>query len=89
MPNLCSLPDCDKPTHALELCHTHYIKEKSKTAPECSEENCQKPSRARGVCSMHYDRQFRRESSEEIDYDDFWEFVKQERRIGQPNAKRI
>jgi hypothetical protein len=41
------------------------------------------------MCNKHYDRQLRLEALEEIDYEDFWEFVKQERRIGQPNAKRI
>ncbi len=85
----CSAPDCKKPIHAHQLCHAHYIQKKNQTAPECSVENCQNPSRARGMCNKHYDRQLRLESLEEIDYDDFWEFVKKERRIGQPNAKRI
>lgn len=85
----CSAPDCDKPTHAHQLCHVHYIQRKNQTAPECVVENCQNPSRARSMCNKHYDRQLRLEALEEIDYDDLWEFVKQERRIGQPNAKRI
>lgn len=89
MPSCCSQPGCDKEVHALNVCHTHYVKEKSKTAPECSEQNCQKASRARGMCTLHYDRQLRSESLDKIDYDDFWEFVKKERRIGQPNAKKI
>jgi hypothetical protein len=41
------------------------------------------------MCLNHYERQLRAEAKEEIDYEDFWEFVKKERRIGEPNAKRI
>jgi hypothetical protein len=75
--------------HAHRLCHVHYIQKKNETAPACSELDCEKPSRSRGMCTMHYDRQLRLEAQEEIDYDDFWKFVKKERRIGEPNAKRI
>jgi hypothetical protein len=84
---LCSLADCERQVHAHELCHFHYIKNKNKTAPECVVENCQNPSRVRGMCTKHYDRQLRIESNMEIDYEDFWEFVKKELRIGEVNER--
>jgi hypothetical protein len=41
------------------------------------------------MCLSHYEKALRAEAKEEIDYDDFWEFVKKQLRIGMPNAKRI
>ena len=88
---ICSTEQCERQTHAWGLCHPHYILKKNETAPECSIENCQRPTRVRGMCSRHYEKDLRKEALflEDINYDEFWEFVKKERRIGQPNAKRI
>jgi hypothetical protein len=88
---ICSVIECEKQTHAHGMCHSHYLVVKQQTAPKCSELDCDKPSRARGMCNSHYEKDLRAESSflDNIDYDDFWEFVKKERRIGMPNAKRI
>jgi hypothetical protein len=37
------------------------------------------------MCHKHYDRVLRAEAQEEIDYDDFWEFVKFKLKIGESN----
>lgn len=86
---LCSIDECDKKVHGLGLCHPHYIIKKSETAPSCSVEGCERPTRVRAMCNRHYEKALRLENLEDIDYNDFWEFVKKERRIGMPNAKRI
>jgi hypothetical protein len=43
------------------------------------------------MCNRHYEKELRKEALflDDINYDDFWEFVKKERRIGEPNAKQI
>jgi hypothetical protein len=91
MPTVCSSDECERPTHARGMCNFHYVQFKKTIAPECSAENCQKPSRARGLCHKHYDRELRAEAKDDIDYDDFWEFVKFKLKIGrsnwQPNLK--
>lgn len=86
---ICKAEECDRKTHAYGFCHVHYIEHKSQTAPACSELDCERPVRVRGMCSRHYERVLRLENLDDIDYDEFWEFVKKERRIGMPNAKRI
>lgn len=72
---------CEKPVHAKGLCNFHYIAIKQLTAPQCSEAECDRPSRARGMCHKHYDRVLRSESLDDIDYEDFWRFVKKELKI--------
>jgi hypothetical protein len=89
MTSVCSTEGCDRETHAKGMCNLHYIHYRKSIAPDCSIEACAKPSRSRGMCLSHYEKALRAEAKEEIDYDDFWEFVKKQLRIGMPNAKRI
>lgn len=88
-PKLCSAEFCEAQVHGKGMCYSHYMQQRRATLPPCSVEDCQKLSRSRGLCMTHYERQLRVEAQEEenIDYDDFWEFVKKELRIGEPNAR--
>jgi hypothetical protein len=51
-------------------------------------EDCVKPSRSRGMCLNHYEKELRAEAKEDIDYEDFWEFVKFKLKIGESNWNR-
>jgi hypothetical protein len=86
-PKLCSQQECERPTHAKGLCNFHYVEYRKAVVPECATEDCKRPSRSRGLCSTHYDQVLRAEEQEEIDYDDFWEFVKKQLKIGEPNDR--
>jgi hypothetical protein len=86
---VCAESDCNRKMHAKNLCHVHYIKDKQKNSPLCSNPDCKKPSRSRGMCTSHYEKQLRMQSQEEINYDDFWEFVKKQLKIGEPNGRKI
>jgi hypothetical protein len=37
------------------------------------------------MCLSHYEKDLRLEAKEDIDYDDFWEFVKFKLKIGKSN----
>lgn len=54
----CSVPNCDRPAHARELCTTHYAKDRVRRKQEagelCSEEGCTKGAAVRGLCAKHY-----------------------------------
>lgn len=82
---ICSTEGCDRPVHGKGMCNYHYIHYRKTVAPACSVEECEKPSRSRGMCISHYEKQLRIEDQEEIDYDDFWEFVKFKLKIGESN----
>ena len=85
MPIVCSTDDCEREVHAKGMCNLHYIHYRKTIAPDCSVENCVKPSRSRGMCLSHYEKDLRLEAKEDIDYDDFWEFVKFKLKIGKSN----
>jgi len=85
MTSACSVQECERPTHAKGMCHLHYIHYRKTVALDCSVEDCQKPSRSRGMCLNHYERELRAEAKEDIDYEDFWEFVKFKLKIGESN----
>lgn len=89
MPKVCSSESCEGQVHGKGMCYAHYMQHRKANSPPCSVEDCKKPSRSRGMCMGHYEKQLRIEAEEEIDYDDFWEFVKKELRIGEPNERRI
>ena len=54
----------------------------------CTKENCNSKVKARGLCQYHYHKFLYPTNADrginkkiEIDYDDFWEFVKKELRV--------
>jgi hypothetical protein len=77
----CSVEGCERKYHGKGLCNFHYVELKKLTAPKCSADDCENPSRARGMCTTHYDRFLRGSDVEDIDYEDFWQFVKRELEI--------
>lgn len=72
----CSVEGCERKYHGKGLCNFHYVEMKKQTAPACSQIDCEKPSRAKGMCSTHYDKFLRGKDVEEINYEDYWRFVK-------------
>lgn len=54
----------------------------------CQEDDCQSQARALQMCWKHY-KQFRKFEESIIDYNDFWEFVKKELRIGVPSGRKV
>lgn len=62
----CTLPDCDRPLIARELCSMHYqrlvhrgtteVRAPRPPKPPCSVDDCGKPTASRGWCHMHYRR---------------------------------
>jgi hypothetical protein len=62
----------------------HYQQHRKATKPVCVEDGCDRPYKARDMCEPHYDRWLRDGEDENIDFDDFWEFVKIELKIGVP-----
>lgn len=59
---------------------------RTKNPNPCSEADCQKPVQALGFCWAHYSA-FRKYESKINDPEDFWQFVKKELRIGEPNER--
>jgi hypothetical protein len=83
----CQLADCDRPHHGFGYCAHHYNQYRLSVAPDCSDESCTSPARSRGMCHKHYSAWLVATSEKNvIDYDDFWEFVKKELKIGQRNV---
>lgn len=62
----------------------HYQQHRKATKPVCIEDGCEKPYKARGMCESHYQRWLDDGEREDLDFDDFWEFVKIELKIGVP-----
>jgi hypothetical protein len=79
----CQITDCQKNHHAKGYCVKHYADYRLSNAPACSKDDCAKPARSRGMCEAHYSA-FLEATSDKygIDYDDYWEFVKKQLKIG-------
>jgi hypothetical protein len=88
MTKVCQIADCERRHHGKGYCEMHYNQLRLTEAPNCISENCSKPARARKMCHAHYSA-WLLETNEKnvIDYDDFWEFVKKQLKIGQTNVR--
>jgi hypothetical protein len=63
----CTMLGCTRPSHARNLCHTHYMRRRRHGDPNvslinrehadtCSVDGCERPYRASGLCFMHWQR---------------------------------
>ena len=81
---VCGTEGCDRNYHGKGLCLYHYQKERKANKPACTEEGCNKPYKARNMCESHYQRWLDDGEREDLDFNDFWELVKKELKIGVP-----
>jgi hypothetical protein len=85
---VCKLTDCGKPHHGKGYCEMHYNQYRLTQAPSCVAEDCSKPARARQMCHAHYSAWLISTNEKNvIDYDDFWEFVKKQLKIGESSVR--
>jgi hypothetical protein len=88
MTKVCKMPDCETGHHAKGYCDRHYNQFRAIEAPDCVAQDCSKPARARKMCHAHYSAWLTAtEEKNVIDYDDYWEFVKKQLKIGQANVR--
>ena len=88
MNKVCKISDCGKRHHGKGYCEMHYNQYRLTQAPSCLAEDCSKPARARQMCHAHYSAWLISTNEKNvIDYDDFWEFVKKQLKIGQTNVR--
>jgi hypothetical protein len=86
---VCSTDGCDRKYHGKGMCMYHYQQHRKATKPVCVEDGCDRPYKARNMCEPHYDRWIRDGEREDLDFDDYWEFVKRELKIGVPVANDV